>query len=543
MPVERHAVPYRPTEWAYRSGKTYENPFVEVTLDAVVESDAGSWRVPAFWAGGGEWRVRFAPPACGAYRVRTVCSDESNPDLHDRTASLAATGEPEGERNGLLARGPVRISDDRRHFVHADGTPFAWLGDTWWMGFTDRLRWPDEFEWLAADRVAKGFTVVQIVAGLFPDMDYGDPRGRNEAGLPWAEDFSTINPAWFDLADLKVQHLVRVGLLPCIVGCWGYYLLKLGPEAMKRHWRYLIARWGAYPVVWCLAGEAAMPYYVPGGEDRDAAIASQKSGWAELGRYVQQTDPFDRPVTIHPTNIGRDQVDDDSVLDFDMLQCGHNGQQCIGHVALFTRDEHRREPSMPVVIGEVTYEGIWHGTGAETQRACFWIAMLSGAAGFTYGGNGIWQLNRPGEPYGPSPHGGTWGGEPWPDVARYPGSRQVGICLSLLRRFEWHRFEPRQDWIAPAGDEGDWLDGYAAGIPGEVRVIYLWKPIIPWGDRDAVQVTALEPGVAYDAAWLDPRTGAEHPIGPAVGDEQGRWAVPLQPEISDWVLVLQRAGD
>jgi hypothetical protein len=137
--------------------------------------------------------------------------------------------------------------------------------------------------------------------------------------------------------------------------------------------------------------------------------------------------------------------------------------------------------------------------------------------------------------------GGTWGGEPWQDVARYPGSRQVGICMSLLRRFDWHRFEPRQDWIEPPGDQAQWQEGYAAGIEGEVRVIYLWKPVIPWGDRDAVQVTALEPGVAYDATWLDPRTGAEHAIGAAVGDEQGRWTVPLQPEMSDWVLVLQRA--
>ena len=45
------------------------------------------------------------------------------------------------------------------------------------MGFTKRLSWPDGFDELAADRVAKGFTLVQIVAGVYPDMPYGDPRG------------------------------------------------------------------------------------------------------------------------------------------------------------------------------------------------------------------------------------------------------------------------------------------------------------------------------------------------------------------------------
>jgi hypothetical protein len=29
----------------------------------------------------------------------------------------------------------------------------------------------------------------------------------------------------------------------------------MGMEKVKKHWRYLIARWSAYPVVWCLAGE------------------------------------------------------------------------------------------------------------------------------------------------------------------------------------------------------------------------------------------------------------------------------------------------
>jgi hypothetical protein len=40
---------------------------------------------------------------------------------------------------------------------------------------------------LAEDRKRKGFNVVQIVAGLYPDMHPFDPRGANEAGFPWEE--------------------------------------------------------------------------------------------------------------------------------------------------------------------------------------------------------------------------------------------------------------------------------------------------------------------------------------------------------------------
>jgi hypothetical protein len=247
-------------EWSYTSGKTYLDPFNDVELNVLIsDGDGQEVVVPAFWAGDQTWRVRFAPRQIGRYTFRTVCSDTGNADLHDRTGTILVA-RYDG-LNPLLRRGFLRVAADRRHLEHADGTPFFWLADTWWMGLTKRLSWPADFQALAADRVAKGFTVVQIVAGLYPDMDWYDERGANEAGFPWARDFSAVNPAYFDMADLRIAHLVRAGIVPCIVGEWGYFMDIAGPEVLKKHWRYLIARYSAYPVVWCAAGEAMMNYY------------------------------------------------------------------------------------------------------------------------------------------------------------------------------------------------------------------------------------------------------------------------------------------
>src|SRR5205823_12980537 len=182
--------------------------------------------------------------------------------------------------NALDRHGPLRVAADKKHFEHADGTPFFWLADTWWMGFTNRLHWPDEFRTLTADRVDKGFTVVQIVAALYPDMPAFDPRGANEAGFPWETDYRRINPGYFDQADLRLGALVEAGLVPCIVGCWGYFVRWMGVERLQQHWRYLIARYGAYPVVWCLAGEATMPYYLA--TDPAGDRARQRQEWTEL---------------------------------------------------------------------------------------------------------------------------------------------------------------------------------------------------------------------------------------------------------------------
>ena len=85
--------------------------------------------------------------------------------------------------------------------------------------FADGL---EDFQELAADRVAKGFSLIQIVAGLYPDMEPFDERGANEAGFPWDREFTRINPAYFDLADLRLAHrgAVRVWF-PCIFGLLG----------------------------------------------------------------------------------------------------------------------------------------------------------------------------------------------------------------------------------------------------------------------------------------------------------------------------------
>jgi hypothetical protein len=406
------------------------------------------------------------------------------------------------------------------------------------MGFSRRLRWPGDFRALTADRVAKGFTVVQIIAGLYPDMPPFDERGANEAGFPWEPKYARIHPPYFDMADRRVRWLVRAGLVPCIVGCWAYFLPWMGVRKLRRHWRYLVARWGAYPVLWCLAGEAAMPYYLSRHKDRDRAL--QRRGWTELARYVRRIDPWRRPLTIHPSSSGRMEVEEGSVLDFDMLQTGHGGYKSVPNTVAKVTQQYQLDPAMPVVVGETNYEGILHATQDEVQRLTFWSAFLSGAGGFTYGANGIWQVNTQAQPFGPSPHGATWGNTPWDVACRLPGSAQLGLARRLLERFEWWRFRPHPEWVEPAGSPANVDAPFAAGIPGKVRVIYGYEPTYPWSASPA-RVVRIERSARYRAAFLCPRTGAETPLGRVRPDASGAWRIPLQPELKDWLLVMTRA--
>ena len=84
----------------------------------------------------------------------------------------------------------LKISDNRRFLVNADGSPFFYLGDTAWSIFQRLDR--DDVDQYLQDRADKGFTAIQAVAiseldglrtpnryGQLPLID-GDPTQHNE---------------------------------------------------------------------------------------------------------------------------------------------------------------------------------------------------------------------------------------------------------------------------------------------------------------------------------------------------------------------------
>jgi hypothetical protein len=522
-------------EWTFQGSTPRRNPFEEIDLDFTVRGQDGrTWRVPCFWAGGKTWKARFAAPAPGRYEWETASSDPSEARLHGQRGAFVAT--PYRGENPLLEHGPVRIAASKRHFEHADGTPFFFLGDDWWLGLSKRLRFPDEFRLLAEDRKRKGYTAIKLTAGLNTDTTEFDPRSENEGGQPWEPGYARIRPEFFDAADGRIRMLVDLGISPSIVGSWGFYLKSMGIPKMCRHWRYVAARWGAYPVTWYLALENDLPYYLSktGKEDTERA---QKE-WTEVGRYLRKIDAFGRPISMQSWSTRDSAVGglrDDSLLDFDSLHMGHQDRdsatRCIGAVARLSRR------AMPVIPGEVVFEGIGWTNWQSTQRLVFWGSMLNGAAGFCYGANGVWQFNRRGEPFGDSPHGRTWGGDPWDLAMHYPGSAQVGFGKKLLERYEYWKIEPHPEWIEPRPREAESLPPFAAGIPGRLRLVYLWNTFA----RNQF-VRKLEPGVKYRAFWFDPVSGEETRIGEVEGDATGSWNLPALPGVWDWVLVLERAG-
>lgn len=507
----------------------YADPFNEVILDAIFTLPSGAKvTVPAFWAGGQTWKVRYSSSLPGDHNFQTVCSvpaDKGLQGIHGKVVVKKYAGQ-----NLLYLHGPLKIASDNRHLAYRDETPFFWMGDTWWMGLTKRLVWPEDVEQLAANRLQKGFNVIQIIAGLYPDMQAFDDRGRNEAGFPWDTAYKAIRPEYFNEADKRIIYLADQGLVPCIVGAWGYHLPWMGTEKMKQHWRYIIARWGALPVVWCAAGETTMPFYLSKTEEADAVL--QKAEWTKVIRFMRDTDPFHRLITTHPSSSARASLSEPELLDFEMNQSGHDNvtsKQAAQGLANW-----RMLPTMPVLSGESRYEAleIPFPLPAEAPRQAFWAHSInSGFAGHTYGANGIWQLNGRDKPYGNSPWGGTWGNTPWNIAMNLPGSKQVGAGRKLIESLpNWNHFEPRPESVISWSGKDT---AFFAIAGNETALAYLPAP-------GTVQLQLPLANAQYTACWFDPVDCKKLGDFSITTDPEGKYTATSPTGLQDWVLTFRK---
>ncbi|HUU15424.1 MAG TPA: DUF5060 domain-containing protein, partial [Terriglobia bacterium] len=147
-------------EAQFTSSAKYENAIQDVQVNVEFTSPSGKKHsVQAFWDGGATWKVRFSPDETGRWSYRSSSSNTDDKGLDNQSGEFTCA--PYAGDNPLYRRGAIRVSDDHRYLVHADGTPFLWLSDTAWNGAlkSDAESWERYLE----DRGGKGFTAIQFV--------------------------------------------------------------------------------------------------------------------------------------------------------------------------------------------------------------------------------------------------------------------------------------------------------------------------------------------------------------------------------------------
>lgn len=539
--VVRHAV----TELTLDKPVKDEGPGTPRPWLEVIDPTGMVRRLPAFLAADGTPRGRYASGTEGSHRYRWLA-----PDGTALAGAPSGTIEIQGtDETTLLGRhGPVRVAAGGSHFEHEDGTPFLWLGDTWWHALSPRIS-DDELRALAVERVAQGFTLVQLVVGPMPEVREFEARGASVGGFAWEPGWSRLRPAYFDAADGRLAILLDAGLVPCVVGAWGYHLDDAGVAVMQAHWRELIARYAAWPVVWVVAGEASLPWYdqlfLP---ETPGHAARLSAGWAQVARASLAIDPYRRPMTVHPSPgvdafASLDVFADTSLTDYQMLQTGHWDRGSLPGTMDTLARVIAQVPDQPVLNGEVCYEGIMGASWPDIQRYLFWAQFLGGAAGHTYGAQGLWGMND-GTFEGQV---GVWGDATWQQAAQLPGAAHLGAARRWLDERPWAGKERASERIRPGAAPGAWLRPVASRFADGRLVCFLPSAaLLDNGTADPrsyreVTLSGFTPGASALLRYVDPRTMRtrleEHREADAAGEIViSRTMLAAMPSMEDWVL-------
>lgn len=426
-------------------------------------------------------------------------------------------------RSVELSHGRLEVSTEGRHLVHADGTPFFYLGDTAWELFHRLNR--EEADLYLGDRAAKGFTVIQAVVlaeldGLHTPNAYGElPLENDDPRQP--------NDAYFRHVDYIVDKAESLGMFIGMLPTWGDKWNKkwgVGPEIFTpenaaAYGAFLGRRYRDKPIIWILGGDRNPE------NDQHLAIIRAMAGGLKKG------DGGNHLMTFHPQGgSGSSQwFHNDGWLNFNMFQSGHSAANAPNYRT--TLESHGLEPVKPVLDGEPRYED--HPIDWKPQNGWFdawdvrqaaWWSMLSGACGHTYGNHNIWQMWQPGRK--PISSART----PWKTAVGHPGSAQVGDMRKLLESKAWQKLAPDEDLLA--GEPGEGAEHIRAARAGDGSFAMIYTPT---GRKFSVRLERI--GGKVTASWFDPRTGK---LQPAQVDGQS-FDPPGEPgRGNDWVLVLER---
>ena len=507
-------------EQTLKAGAGIADPLGDEVVVEFTTPGSAPVEAAAFWDGGGDWKVRFSPEKTGAWKWRVKA-----PGFEPASGSFRVV-EYKGA-NVLYRRGAPRLSANRRHFVHADGTPWFWLSCTGWNSALLSTR--EEWDRYLADRAAKRFTAIQFVmtqwrAGRKDEL--GQVAFTMDGGLK-------VNPAFFRRMDRKFDALNERGLVAAPVLLWALTSkdqespgVALSTQDAIRLARYMVARYGAHHALWILGGD---------GEYRGA----NAERWKAIGRAVFPERRPHHPATLHPRGMNDPwpEYKDQPWVGFFMYQTGHgsDARKWRWNATEGPAAGWKLEPPRPVVDGEPNYEGHLSYQSQKTiddyavRRAVYYSLLGAPPAGVTYGAHGIWFWSRKAEV--PLDHPRTGVALPWHECLDYPGARQMRVMRDILDRMGWWKLRPDRSLLAEDAVDAEFRDYIQPARAEDGRFALLYLPANP-----AVKLNLAKFARQVTAFWVNPRTGKET----SAGKFKPVPSVELKtPGAGDWLLWLR----
>jgi hypothetical protein len=460
-------------------------PFVVVTFTGLSGDAKGArYSVPGFWDGDRVWKVRFAAPATGVWSYAASSTDSGLRGAEGKfecvtwnASDLAANP----SRHGFVrvARNGPRAG---RYFEYSDGTPFLWIGDTWWPFLKSGIPFTRARQ-VIDDRSSRGFTVGQVMFAA------------NSATQLASNNYSTPNLDAIRQAERFITYANSRGVVLWIMPWWSGDHLNENPgrEGVRRWTRYMVHRLAAYNVIWNIAGEYNMDNY--------GGLGLQF--WKELGGLIRREDPYQHAIGAHNTPPGwtggeagdsaqwstGSVLHDEPWLDFNGSQVGH-GKWRNEMIPQIISLDYARKPAKPVVVTEPWYEFIEGSAPAMDVRFAAWSAILSGAAGHTYGGGHQWWADIPGYS---APRKDVWPSPPLTvDTLDYPGAASIGFLAKFLKGIQWWKFEPHPEIVH------EYPQSFASAIVGEEYLVYA-----RYGGQLKLDLRSTAASDVFRFTWID----------------------------------------
>lgn len=423
----------------------------------------------------------------------------------------------------------LKVSDDQRFLVHADNTPFFWLGDTAWELFHRLNR--EEVQLYLRSRAEQHFTVVQAVAlaefgGLETPNAYGRrPLKKNTQGVydPTVPDTDGEYSYW-EHVDFTVETAAEHGLYIAFLPTWGDKYNKQwgeGPEIFNaenacEYGKWLGTRYKDHDnIVWVLGGDRPLTQFNHFEVNR-AMAAGLKQG--DGGKHL---------ITFHPNGESSSSrhVHNEAWLDFNMIQSGHGVKAPMNYT--WVTEDYNRKPVKPTMDAEPCYED--HPRGFQARNGYFddadvrkaaYYNILSGGFGHTYGHHSIWSMTTEPKDYF-IVH--------WKDALHRPGAEQMQHLRSLIESRPSLERRPDPSLIAN-NHEGR---NYRVAARGDCYAFIFFPNGIP----AEIQMGIL-PGESIRTSWYDPRTGEFQAAGYADNEGILEFVPPSAGRCNDWILVF-----
>lgn len=450
--------------------------------------------------------------------------------------------------NNLLS-----ISENGRYIQTRDGKPFLYLGDTAWELF-HKLNREEATEYLE-NRSEKGFTVIQAVVlaeldGLRTPNAYGE--------VPLIDlDPEKPNEKYFAHIDFIVNKAEELGLFVGMLPTWGDKVPNIiggegpvvfTPENARIFGTFLGKRYKDKPIIWILGGDRNV--------DNDTAYLI----WKNMANGLREGDGGRHLISYHPRGVNSSSywLHNEDWIDFNMYQTAHfhRFQKVYEHAM----HDYTLLPVKPTIEAEPAYEDIgmefwtfeeWRHnpdvfkevfdddnlvrnkeyfkkgffTDYDIRVHAYWD-LLSGACGYTYGNNAVWQMFRKGgKVVIPCLYD-------WRESLDRPGANQIRYIRKLFEQRDFSKLVPDQSAIHGKNYKDDNHIRVAVASDASFLIAYMAQ------GQPATIVMKKIRGPKVRAYWYNPRNGEAKLIGEYENQGFQSFTPPSSGIDNDWALVL-----